>query len=69
MNMELDAMELELSDFAACWRGAAESARGEIVLHYHAILRCMIELGFNQALDLDSELPRRLMPQEYLALF
>jgi hypothetical protein len=28
----------------------------------------MIELGFREPLDTDSELPDRLMPQEYLDL-
>lgn len=66
----LRTMELKLSDLAALWRGNKNTPRAEtIVHHYHAILRCMIELGFHEPLDADSELPNRLMPQEYLDLF
>jgi hypothetical protein len=69
--MELiQAMEEKLSDLAASWREQKNQPQAdEIVRHYHAILRCMIELGFHDSLDVDSELPDRLMPQEYFDLF
>lgn len=63
-------LETELSDFAALWRGKKDSPEaGSIVQKYHAVLHQMIELGFRDALDPDSELPNRLMPQEYFDLF
>jgi len=66
----LRAMELQLSDLAAWWRGIEDGDnRDEIVRQYQAILRCMIELGYNESLTADSELPDRLMPQEYRDLF
>jgi hypothetical protein len=66
----LKAMELKLSDLAALWRGNKTSPRAEtIVRQYQAVLRCMVELGFREPLDADSELPNRLMPPEYLDLF
>jgi hypothetical protein len=66
----LRAMELQLSDLAALWRGQQDGeARDETVRQYQAILRCMIELGYNDSLVTDSELPEELMPQEYLELF
>lgn len=66
----LKSMEFKLSDLAALWRGNKATPQAEtIVRQYQAILRCMIELGFREPLDTDSELPDRLMPQEYLALF
>jgi hypothetical protein len=66
----LSTMEIHLSDLAALWRAnKSTSEADEIVRHYQAILRCMIELGFRSPLDVDSELPTRLMPQEYLQLF
>jgi hypothetical protein len=66
----LQTMELKLSDLAALWRGYKDTPQAEnIIRQYHAILRCMIELGFRSPLDLDSELPNRLMPVEYLSLF
>lgn len=66
----IQALELKLSDLAALWRGNKTSPRAEtIVRQYQAVLRCMIELGFREPLDADSELPNRLMPSEYLGLF
>lgn len=63
-------LEHKLSDLAAMWRGNKTSPRAEtIVRQYQAVLRCMIELGFREPLDTDSELPNRLMPSEYLDLF
>ena len=66
----IQALELKLSDLAALWRGNKTSPPAEtIVRQYQAVLRCMIELGFREPLDADSELPNRLMPSEYLDLF
>lgn len=66
----LKSMEFKLSDLAALWRGNKATPQAEtIVRQYQAILRCMVELGFREPLDTDSELPDRLMPQEYFDLF
>jgi hypothetical protein len=66
----IQALELKLSNLAALWRGNKTSLGAEtIVRQYQAVLRCMIELGFGEPLDADSELPNRLMPSEYLDLF
>jgi hypothetical protein len=66
----LKAMEVSLSDLAALWRGNKNTPQADqIVRHYHAILRCMIELGHREPLDVDAELPKRLLPAEYLNLF
>ncbi|MBZ0280736.1 MAG: hypothetical protein K8L97_08335 [Anaerolineae bacterium] len=65
----LNTLENKLSDLAALWRGRKhQSEADEIVRKYHAILNCMIELGFREGLDVESELPDRLMPQAYLQL-
>lgn len=65
----LSTLEHKLSDLAALWRGRKDQpGADEIVRQYHAILNCMIELGFRDALDVDSELPDRLMPEAYLNL-
>lgn len=65
----LTTQEKELSDLAALWRGHKDQPEAEeIVRQYQVVLRCMIDLGFHAALDPDSELPKRLMPQEYLDL-
>jgi hypothetical protein len=69
-RQELHALEVKLSDLAAKWRGHKDRPEAEtIVRDYQATLRQMIELGFRDALDVDSELPDRLMPEEYLNLF
>lgn len=63
-------LELKLSDLAALWRANKTSTRAEtIVRQYQAVLRCLIEMGFREPLDADSELPNRLTPSEYLGLF
>ncbi|KAB2866206.1 MAG: hypothetical protein F9K46_02800 [Anaerolineae bacterium] len=62
----LNTLEEKLSDLASLWRGHKDQPQAEeIVRQYHVVLRCMIDLGFRAALDPDSELPKRLMPQEY----
>lgn len=65
----LTTLEQELGDLAALWRGHKDQPQAEeIVRQYQVVLRCMIDLGFHATLDPDSELPKRLMPQEYLDL-
>jgi hypothetical protein len=66
----LNELDIKLSDLAAMWRGQKNSAAADEIVHqYQVILRCMIELGYHDSLDVDSELPDRLMPQEYFDLF
>ncbi len=63
----LSLLEDKVSDLASLWRGQKNTPEADqIVQTYWAVLRCMIALGFHQPLDLDSELPDRLLPQEYL---
>ena len=60
-------LEEKLSDLAALWRGRkGQPEADDIVQQYHQLLHHMIELGFHESLDVDSGLPDRLMPQEYL---
>lgn len=66
----LSEMERSLSTPAARWRSRQDTAEAEATIHqYQAILRCMIELGFRDSLDIDAELPDEYMPEEYLDLF
>jgi len=66
----LDTLERKLGRFAARWRGTEDHEKAAaVVRQYQAMLRCMIELGYRSELYVDSELPDRLMPQEYLDLF
>lgn len=63
-------LEFKLADLAPRWRSRQNTPEAdEIVYQYQAILRCMIALGFRDPLDVDSELPDRLMPQDYFDLF
>lgn len=62
-------MEAALSDLALLWRDRKETdGAKEIARQYQAILKCMLELGFDTPLDVESELPGRLMPREYLTM-
>lgn len=63
-------LEFELSDLAARWRGTDDPLDTEaVVQQYRSTLLRMIELGFHEPLDVDSELPDRLMPPAYFDLF
>lgn len=66
----LKNMEASLGELAMYWRGSENDEEAMAIAHqYQLILRCMVELGFHQSLQVDSELPDELMPQEYLQLF
>jgi hypothetical protein len=66
----LGQMETTLAHLAMHWRGADEDEDAkEIARRYQSILLCMIDLGLDHPLDIDSELPDELMPQEYFSLF
>jgi hypothetical protein len=65
----LNAMESKLGRLAARWRGTNNPQEAQtLVNQYQALLRCMVELGYQDALDVDAELPDEYMPAEYLAL-
>lgn len=68
----LDALETKINQLTPSWRSAALNNETEkakaIVRQYQVVLRCMLELGFTQELDIDAELPDELMPPEYLKL-
>jgi hypothetical protein len=63
-------MEDSLSELAMRWRGSdSDEEAAAIARQYQVILRCMVDLGFHQSLQIEAELPDDLMPQEYLDLF
>jgi hypothetical protein len=65
----LDTLETKLGWLAARWRGTRDAQEAAVLVrHYQAILRCMIELGYHDSLDVDAELPDELMPTEYFNL-
>lgn len=61
-------LERQLSILAAQWRGNWEKpAKQDQIMHeYHDIMHQLWSKGWDSELDIDSELPDRLMPQEYL---
>lgn len=65
----LDALETRLGHLAARWRGTQDPHEAEtIARQYQSLLLWMIELGYQDALDADAELPDEYLPAEYLAL-
>jgi hypothetical protein len=64
---ELNRLQSHLGHLAAEWRGALGGAERQraIVQDYHATMRRLYELGWDDILDIDAELPRDLMPEEY----
>jgi hypothetical protein len=60
---EIEALELKLSRTASKWR---ETKDAEYVKQYHDIYHKLRSLGWDAGIDVDAELPDRLMPQEYL---
>jgi hypothetical protein len=65
----LEVLESKLADLAAKWRGASRRGEAEIaeavVQQYQAVLLCMIELGHDEFLDAETELPDRWMLPAY----
>lgn len=65
----LHVLEDKLAHLAAEWRGTDNLQMMETLVHqYQAVLRCMIDLGYRDWLDIEAELPDELMPAEYLNL-
>jgi hypothetical protein len=66
----LSEMERSLGLLAARWRSRQDQPEAaQIIRQYQSVLRCMIELGYRDALDVESELPDEFLPPEYLTLF
>lgn len=70
LNPLLEELEASLNQLVLEWRSCENpQLEKQIETHYQDILHLMIRLGFQQALDMDAELPHELMPQEYFDLF
>ena len=66
----LEQMETMLAHLALHWRSQPKPEdERDIIRRYHSILICMLELGLDHPLDIDSELPHKLMPTAYLERF
>lgn len=68
LDPELRKLEFQLGDLAELWRGSFgdDNRQSQLVDEYHSILTRLYHLGWDSELDIESELPDRLMPQEYL---
>jgi len=69
VDLALRRLEFRLGDLAARWREAyARPGDREHEIHreYVATLERLYELGWDAVLDMESELPDRLLPAEYL---
>jgi DNA-binding transcriptional regulator PaaX len=64
-NELLEVLERKLYDLAAHWRSTKSA---DVVRDYQAVLRCMLEMGYRDALNAEGELPDELLPEEYLVL-
>lgn len=64
-NELLQVLERKLYDLAAHWRSTKSV---DAVRDYQAVLRCMLEMGYRDALNAEGELPDEFLPEEYLAL-
>jgi len=66
----LAEMESALAYLAMHWRSCdSDEEAAQIAARYQIILRTMIQLGFQDSLQVDSELPDEFLPQEYFDLF
>jgi len=57
----------QLGRLAMQWRAArTPELQTEIAREYHAAVRRLYELGWDDVIDVDSQLPEESMPSEYL---
>jgi hypothetical protein len=63
-----DYLLSRLGHLAYRWRGSSSNPelQEQIVLQYHATVQALYELGWDDIIDIDSELPEPLMPERYL---
>lgn len=61
-NLLYDELLYKLAELALEWRVNKED---KVARRYQAILLSLLELGWNDELDTEFELPNRLMPEEY----
>ncbi len=61
-NLIYDELGHKLAELAAAWR---THKKPELVQRYHHVLLTLLELGWDDELDVELELPNELMPAEY----
>ncbi len=65
LSIQIGKLEDRLADLAAQWRGMPMD-RQRIKEEYHATMRTLLSLGWDDYLDFDSILPDEHMPPEYM---
>lgn len=63
-NPTFDALIAELANQANEWH---KTQTADAIRKYHVVLKCLWELGWDEELDLELELPYEHMPAEYFA--
>ena len=67
VDPELRALEFHLGNLAAEYREHISPEHDKHVIEeYHATMSKLYQLGWDAVLDIESELPDTLMPEEYL---
>ncbi len=67
LDPELRKLEDTLCGIVGSWALAQDPRRQEeLVQEYHAVVAKLYELGWDGGIDWECQLPRRLMPEEYL---
>lgn len=61
-NPVYDELGQKLADLASAWRRTKDPA---LARRYQAVLLTLLELGWDEGLDVELELPYELMPPEY----
>lgn len=61
-NPTYDDLLYKLAELALEWRATKDD---KLARRYQAVLVSLLELGWNEELDTEFELPNRLMPEEY----
>ncbi len=64
---EVQLLETQLGRLAMRWRAVGTpELQAEIAREYHAAVRRLYELGWDDVIGVDSQLPEESMPSEYL---
>ncbi len=68
VSARIDHLIATLSNLAALWAGAYgdDDLQAAYAHEYHAAVAELFELGWDERLTLECELPRQLMPEIYL---
>jgi hypothetical protein len=61
-NPVFDELGHKLAEIVTTWRSTKAP---DLIERYNIVLLCLIELGYNEPLDVDLELPQKYMAAEY----